>query len=284
MDQQGDQDLRLIQGILADAKSGRLTLPSPPDWVLKVNSAIQGEQRDATYIARLIQLDPALVARLIQVANSPIYRGTSEISDCRGALMRVGLRSARNLVYVYALKQGFQPKSAMLAQRMEQVWSHSRRVAAISSVLARNSRGMDPNRAMLAGLIHDIGILPILQRVDQQADIAKDRVRLDHIIERLRAPLGTFVLKQWNFDAELTKIPGAAEDWLRDPGAKLDYADLVLIAHVHSGFGDGHAYDGPPLPELPAFRKMWLHDQGPEASLQLLEDAQMEIDSVVALL
>ncbi len=284
MNQNADQDLRLIQGILADAKSGRLTLPSPPDWVLKVNSAIQSDQRDATYIARLIQLDPALVARLIQVANSPLYRGSSDISDCRGALMRVGLTCARNLVFVYALKQGFQPKTAALNKRMEQVWTHSRRVAAISSVLARNSRGMDPNRALLAGLIHDIGILPILQRVDGEPSIANDPMRLDHIIERLRAPLGTFVLKQWNFDTELTKIPAAAEDWLRNPAEQLDYADLVLIAHVHAGFGDGQQYNGPPLPELPAFQKLWLHDQGPEASLQLLEDAQMEIDSVIALL
>jgi HD-like signal output (HDOD) protein len=279
-----DADLALIQQILADSKTGRLILPSPPDWVQKVNSAIQGEQRDCTYIARLIQLDPALAARIIQVANSPLYRGARAITEVRTALMRMGLRTARNLIYVFALKQGFQPKSLLLRQRMEQLWSHSRRVAAISSVLARHAHGMDPNRALLAGLVHDIGIFPILQYVDRHAEIWRDAARLDHIILRLRSPLGSFVLKQWQFDAELAAIPREAENWLRDPGPRSDYADLVLVAHAHSSFGGRQRYDGPPLLELPAFRKLMLAGSGPEASLQLLEDAQLEIDTVMALL
>lgn len=278
-----DADLALIQRILEDSKAGRLVLPSPPDWLQKVNSAIQGEQRDCTYIARLIQYDPALSARIIQVANSPLYRGASPITDCRNALMRMGLRTARSLIYVFALKQGFQPRSALLRQRMEEVWSHSRRVAAISAVLARRVR-LDGNRALLAGLVHDIGIFPILQAVDSHAEIARDPGRLDHILQRLRGPLGSFVLRQWHFDRELCAIPGEAEQWLRDPGPDTDYADLVVVAHAHSFFGGRMRYNGPPLLELPAFRKLWPGDVDPETSLEVLDTAQMEIDTVMALL
>ena len=279
-----DADLTLIQQILADAKSGKLILPSPPDWLLKVSSAIQSDRRDCTYIARLIQLDPALAARIIQVANSSLYRGASTISDCQHALMRMGLHTARNLVYVFALRQGFKPKSAIIGKRMQAVWDHSRRVAAISAVLARHRRGLDPNRALLAGLVHDIGIFPILQYVDQLPELRQDQERLEHILCRLRSTLGTFVLKQWKFDEELCRIPGEAENWLRDTGHPADYADLVVVAHAHSSFGGAQRYSGPPLLELPAFQKLGLSKQGPEASIQVLEDAKMEIDTVMALL
>jgi len=109
-------------------------------------------------------------------------------------------------------------------------------------------------------------------------------VTVDEIIARLRSTLGTFVLKQWKFDEELTQIPAEAENWTRNPGPELDYADLVVIAHAQSFFGGDRQYSGPLITELPAFGKLWLSRLGPEASIKVLAEAQMEIDTVIALL
>jgi len=86
-----DTELALIQRIIADAKSGRLQLPSLPDLAFKVRTAVNDPRRSVADIARLIQFDPALAARLIQIANSPLYRGIKKFDNCHSAITRMGI-------------------------------------------------------------------------------------------------------------------------------------------------------------------------------------------------
>lgn len=277
-----DEDLLLLQRIIGDLKGGRLRLPSLPDLALKIRSAVNDPRRSVADIARLVQFDPALAARLIQIANSPLYRGTRKFDNCHSAITRMGLGAARDLVIAFTLRNLFQARMPLLRERLQQTWQHSCRVAAISSVLARLSPGLDPDRALLAGLVHDIGVLPLLQYIEMLS-IEADVARLDSLTGRLRAPLGGFVLKTWQFEGDLADIPAQAEAWDRASGERIDYADIVQVAHVHSQFGQG-GYAGPPLPELRAFRKLTLSKLGPGGSLELLEQSRQEIQQVMGIL
>lgn len=277
-----DEDLLLLQRIIGDLKGGRLRLPSLPDLALKIRSAVNDPRRSVADIARLVQFDPALAARLIQIANSPLYRGTRKFDNCHSAITRMGLGAARDLVIAFTLRNLFQARMPLLRERLQQTWQHSCRVAAISSVLARLSPGLDPDRALLAGLVHDIGVLPLLQYIEMLG-IEADAARLDSLTGRLRAPLGGFVLKTWQFEGDLADIPAQAEAWDRASGERIDYADIVQVAHVHSQFGQG-GYAGPPLPELRAFRKLTLSKLGPGGSLELLEQSRQEIQQVMGIL
>ncbi len=249
-----DTDLALIQRIIADAKSGRLQLPSLPDLAFKVRTAVNDPRRSVADIARLIQFDPALAARLIQIANSPLYRGIKKFDNCHSAITRMGIPSARNLVVSFTLRNVFQAGTPALRERLQRIWQHSCRVAAISSVLARLTPGLDPDRALLAGLVHDIGILPLLHYLETM-QMPLEPARLDSMIGRLRGALGTFVLKTWQFEDDIAGIPAQAEVWDRSSGEAIDYVDIVQVAHVHSQFGQG-GYSGPPLTELKAFQKL----------------------------
>lgn len=280
-----DADLVLLQRIIADVKSGRLRLPSLPDVAHKIRATVNDPRRSAADIARVVQFDPALAARLIQIANSPLYRGTRKFDNCHSAVTRIGLAAVRNLVTGLALHNLFEARTPLLRQRLQEIWQHSCRVAAISSVLARLTQGLDPDRALLAGLIHDIGVLPLLRYIEAEGWSGDDldAARLDGLISRLRAALGIFVLKTWQFDPELAAIPAQAEDVSRDSGPRADYGDIVLVAHVHSQFGHG-GYAGPPLPALMAFQKLTLGRLGPGCSLELLNQSQQEIGEVLHIL
>ena len=212
-----DTDLALIQRIIADAKSGRLQLPSLPDLAFKVRTAVNDPRRSVADIARLIQFDPALAARLIQIANSPLYRGIKKFDNCHSAITRMGIPSARNLVVSFTLRNVFQAGTPALRERLQRIWQHSCRVAAISSVLARLTPGLDPDRALLAGLVHDIGILPLLQYLETM-QMPLEPARMDSMIGRLRGALGTFVLKTWQFEDDIAGIPAQAEAWDRNSG------------------------------------------------------------------
>lgn len=278
-----DADLALLQRIIGDAKSGRLRLPSLPDVTAKVRAAVNDPRRSAADIARVVQFDPALAARLVQIANSPLYRGARKFDNCHSAITRLGLAATRNLIVGLTLGHLFQARTAAVRERLQQTWRHSCRVAAISSVLARLTPGADPDRALLAGLVHDIGVLPLLQYVESMSapDAAR---RLDTLIARLAAPLGTFVLKTWQFDPDLAAVPGQVEDWGRDSGLRVDYGDIVQVAHVHSRFGLQDSRTSPPLPELKSFRKFNISRLGPGGSLELLEQSQQEINAVLRIL
>ena len=277
-----DTDLALIQRIIADAKSGRLQLPSLPDLAFKVRTAVNDPRRSIADIARLIQFDPALAARLIQIANSPLYRGTKKFDNCHSAITRMGIPSARNLVVSFTLRNVFQAGTPALRERLQRIWQHSCRVAAISSVLARLTPGLDPDRALLAGLVHDIGILPLLQYLETM-QMPLEPARLDSMIGRLRGALGTFVLKTWQFEDDIAGIPAQAEAWDRSGAEAIDYVDIVQVAHVHSQFGKG-GYSGPPLTELKAFQKLSISRLGPGFSIELLSQSQQEINEVLNIL
>ncbi|MFN2309593.1 MAG: HDOD domain-containing protein [Gammaproteobacteria bacterium] len=277
-----EQDLALLQSILGDAKAGRLRLPSLPDLALKVRSAVNNPRRSVADIARLVQFDPALAARLIQIANGPLYRGSKKFDNCHSAITRMGLTAARDLVVGFTLRNLFRTRTPLLSERLQQTWEHSCRVAAISSVLARLTPGLDPDRALLAGLVHDIGVLPLLQYIETLG-LDMDAARLDGLIVRVRGALGVFVLKTWQFEADLAEIPLQAEAWTRDSGARVDYVDVVQVAHAHSQFGQG-GHAGPPLPELRAFQKLTLSALGPGGSLELLEQSRQEIQTVLRIL
>lgn len=277
-----DADLALIQRIIADAKSGRLQLPSLPDLALKVRVAVNDPRRSVVDIARLIQFDPALAARLIQIANSPLYRGIKKFDNCHSAITRMGIMTARNMVVSFTLRNVFQARAPAVRERLQQTWQHSCRVAAISSVLARLTPGLDPDRALLAGLVHDIGILPLLQYLEMM-NISLEPARLEDMIGRLRGALGTYVLKTWQFEEDIASIPAQTELWERNSAQAIDYVDIVQVAHVHSQFGHG-GYSGPPLTELKAFQKLSISRLGPGFSIELLSQSQQEINAVMRIL
>lgn len=278
-----DADWVMLQRIIEDAKTGRLRLPSLPDLAVKVRQAVNDPRRSIAEIARLVQFDPALAARLILIANSPLYRGTQKYANCHSAITRIGLTAARNLVVSFTLRNLFKARTPALHARLQQSWRHSCKVAAICSLLARLTPGLDPDRALLAGLLHDIGELPLLQYLEN-LDRTIEPERLNSLVGRLRGALGRFVLKTWQFEQDLAEIPHQIEIWDRASTGPVGYIDIVQVAHVHSLFGEQGGYQGPSLPSLPAFQKLTLSRLGPGSSLELLEQSQHEINEVLQIL
>ena len=73
-----------------DIAKDTLVLPSLPEVALSVREAVQREDRDTESVAKIISADPSIAAKLIKVANSPLYAGRAAVSDCTGAIVRLG--------------------------------------------------------------------------------------------------------------------------------------------------------------------------------------------------
>lgn len=275
---------RIFTRILADLGSDRLVLPSLPDVALRVTKAIRDERRKAADVARIVQTDLSIAGRLMQVANSPLYRGVKPVSSLQAAITRLGLSVTRNLVVSFAMRQVFKGGSPVIRRRIDALWAHSTQVAAISFVLAQVALKFDPDRAMLAGLVHDIGVLPVLLYADHEPDLVAEPERLDELVGQLRGPVGARVLQSWRFDDDLIRVAVEAEEWFRNPGPEPDYCDLVLIAQIHSLFGKTGLHFAPRLEDLPAFDKFSIFTLGPDSSIELLREAREDISEMEQLL
>ena len=282
-----DADLieeRLFSRLYQDYLDDTLQVPSMPDIAVRVRAAIDDQSHDIDDIAKIVQADPALAARLVQVANSPLYRGQSTILGCRQAITRLGLQQTRNLVFSFALKQLFRGDSPVLRQRMIQLWQHTASVAALAAILAKLTPGFEADRGLLAGLVHDIGVLPILSYAERYPQLVANPAVFDNVVSRLRGQIGALVLRKWQFDEELVKVALEAEDWQRAGMPKADYADLVIIAQLHSYIGTPRMAHLPALDQVPAFGKLALGKLSPRMSVQVLETSRDEIKEVEKLL
>jgi len=265
-------------------KSGKYDLPSMPDLAIRIGKAIDDPNTMNDDIARLIQMDPALTARVMSVVNSAAFGAAEPIRTLKQAVTRMGRQQVRNLVFSCIIKGLFRTDSPLLKERMERLWAHSCRVAAISFVLAKVTPGLDPNRALLAGLIHDIGGIPILHAARNNPQVADDAVLLDQVIESLKAEIGALTLTQWGFDPEMIDLALHAEQWQRTGTALPDYIDAVLLAQLHAFIGTQSIQEMPPIDQIPAFKKLALGKLTPTHSIGVLEHASKDINEVESLL
>ena len=277
-------DVEFFALLHRDADANALQIPSLPEVAIRVNAAVNNPKSGVVEIARLIQLEPALATRLLKIANSPLYRHATQLHDLKHAIQRLGLRATRNMVAALVMHNIFNIRSRRLHHKIRELWHHSCRVAAISQLLAGITPGLEPDRAMLAGLLHDIGVLPVLVYADQFPQITSCQPRLNEAINQLRVGLGEKILQQWQLGEDLLMVPAAAEDWQRDHEGDADYGDLVQVAQLHSNFGVANTQVLPPLAQVPAFNKLSLSRMGPYAALELLEQARDEINTTIRML
>lgn len=272
--------VKLITEILTDLKANRLKLPALPQVALKINSIIDGPDATAKKIAQVISTDTALSARMIQVANSPMFRVGSTAENVQTAVTRMGMGTVRNIVTSFLVSQLFHTKHDVLKKRLMRVWSHSAHVAAISHVLANRFSKLKPDEAMLAGLIHDIGKLPLILKAEDHTELANDSACLDTLDEKLHPALGKVIVQTWGFAPDMVTAVAEHENLTRD-SEKIDLADVVTVANLLSYVGKQRHNTQINWAEIPAFNKL---DLGPEDSIAALEEARDEIAEIVKLL
>ena len=271
---------KFVAELLDDIKHNRLKLPVLPEVAIKVRQAVSDEQSTANHIARVVGTDAALASRLLQVANSPLFRGAAKIESVQAAITRLGIPQVRSLVTSLIMKQLYQSKSPLLKSHMQKLWEHSTEVAAISHVLARKFTKLKPDEAMLGGLIHDIGALPILVKAEGFPELAGNEEALNEIVSKLHASIGRLILEAWKFPPELVAVAALHENLQRD-SEEVDYVDVVMVANLHSYIGSNHPHARANWASVPAFGKLNLT---PEQSIKALEEAKADMAEMKALL
>lgn len=256
---------KLIDELLEDLENDRLVLPTLPEVALRVRDTLEDENMGLPEVAQVITSDTAVSARLIQIANSPLLRASRQIDTVELAVSRMGGDMVRNLVMSIVMEQMFQATSDATDRRLRDLWEHSTTVAAISHALANKFTDLTPDQALLAGLVHDIGSLPIIARAEDIPDLLRNTDMLDRITQQTHNEVGKKILAKWNFPEEIIKVAEHHDDVNYNSSA-VDYTDVVIVANLQSYLGSNHRLNEISWDNVPAFKKL-----GIDTSINIVE-------------
>ncbi|NJD06005.1 MAG: HDOD domain-containing protein [Methylococcaceae bacterium] len=269
-----------LEHITAAIDSNKLQLPTLPEVALSVRQAVASGNASDGELARIIAGDPGLSARLLQVANSPLYRARQKIESIQAAVTRMGHNLIRNLITGLAMQQIFKPKQQLLDQYFLDIWKHSVNVSAVSRALSLRCGHLNKEQAMLAGLIHQIGKLPILTMAERFPELATDGSALANLLEKLHPGIGRLIMERWDFPESISQAAWQYLDFTRDSGPQADYVDVVQVAYLESRImADADLLSR--LGDIPAFRKLGLD---PEIEVLEIEGIAEEVAETQQLL
>ena len=278
-----DLEKKFLSDFLSDLNANRVVLPTLPEVAMQVRKAIGDPQATAAKIEKIINADPALSAKLLKVVNSPAYRGTDPITHLRMAITRLGINMIRNLATGLVMEQLYQVSSTdTVKQHLKSLWLHSTQVAALSHVIAKRYTKLKPDEAMLAGLIHDIGKLPILNRAGLFPELLQDDDKLIEVMQRLHTMIGPAVLDEWGFSRDLVSVSAEHEDIYKVRAGEADYVDVIIIANLHSYLGSNHRYAKINWDEVPAFAKIGMTPEQSFAAMEAAGDEMREMQGILA--
>ena len=265
-------------------RENKLILPPLPDMVLRLKEALIHELR-AQDVTDIIQSDAELAKKLIQLANSSLYAPAKPITTCQGVVSYLGLSATINLLTCVSLKQLFVCHEALMAA-MHNLWRRSLYVACLSFVLAEEVGTINSEDALLAGLMSDFGVIPLLRFADQYPEEQVEITQLESAISFIRGPVGALLLNSlgFGFSDELVSIQLHSEEWHYDSKGELSLIDIVILAKLHSYYGSQKTHKLPFINTIPAYAKFKNGKLSPDFSLNVLQKANQRIKAAISVL
>lgn len=187
------------------------TLPPMSLVAQELLAAMSDSRLDVRHIAAIIERDPALLARIIGLANSAYYGYPERVTTAEDAIFHVlGLNTARNLALSMVLSGPFQTSHCPLFH-LDEYWTNAMVAAALTQRLARcasSNLRPDASHAYLAGLLHSLGILALVHlypvemaevfRLGEEEDCATLAQREAALVGADHLQVGGWLARKWH--------------------------------------------------------------------------------------
>lgn len=227
-----DEQTRFLQELAEDLNSRNIQLPSFPDVVINIRTALEDPSCTAERLASVVRTDPVLVARLLMAANSAFHnRAGIEITDLDLAISRLGFEVVRNTAITLAVEQIFEAtEHKELKDGVQRIWHSSLSLASMSFVIARNSGSINPDNAFLCGLLHEVGKLYILTKAADYPELMGDEESLDTVMQQWYSSVGKSIIDAWGFPSEIADSLDTEENLNLESNASASLVDVVFVS------------------------------------------------------
>ncbi|MEM6707642.1 MAG: HDOD domain-containing protein [Pseudomonadota bacterium] len=259
-----------LHGSITEALTqDELELPVLPEVALNIRSEAEDPNVSVASLAKVISADPAISAQLIKVVNSPMFRTARVIDELPLAISRLGLDYSANLATGLAMKLMFQATSEFIDTILRKTWQQSAAVAGLSGVLAKRYTKLRVDQAMVAGLTHRIGVLPILSWAEENDNLLSNSFTLERLIDSAHGSIGTTILMRWDFPEEIALVPALFADESRYAGQP-DFIAIVTAADRLLDKRD----DATPMNDIAAFETLKIPIDDEELLASLVAEAE----------
>ena len=267
-----------VRTLAADLSRGHVDLPSFPEIAVKVRRVLEDTKSSTDQVCRVVGSEPALAARLVRIANSAAVNPSGRaINDLRTAINRIGYNMVRSAAMSFAMNQIRQGnKLASLAPHLNDLWERSTYVAAYAFVLAKTCTKVNPDEAMLTGMMHGIGKLYILTRAVDHPELFSSETALNDIIAEWYPGIGKAILENWKFAESMAHAVGQ-EDFARTDGDPPNLSDVVGVAVLMVSYGTNIAGLERELQDLPAAWRLGLTES---KTMAVMQDSAAEITAL----
>jgi HD-like signal output (HDOD) protein len=230
-----------VAGIAADLSRGQVVFPTSFNTTVRLRELLKSDRTGINDLVRVISADPLLSSRVVQASNSVAYaRLGKRVSDIRSAVVRIGTNQVRTLATAVAMAQLLTYRTmAPFKTLCQRIIEHSRQVAAYAFVLCRAQGRLDGDKALFAGLIHDIGTLYLLFRLSEHPELFGDARGLRNLLIQWRNEIGYSVMAALAVTSEIQEAMYAFDAMTGCEGLD-SLADALFIADTLTELNGPH--------------------------------------------
>ncbi|HEY6482504.1 MAG TPA: HDOD domain-containing protein [Steroidobacteraceae bacterium] len=223
-----------VQALASELSGGKIELPGFPHIVMRVQKVLADEGADTERIVRVLGSEPVLASQIVRMANSAALNPAGAIvTDLRSAVTRVGLDTVRSATISFAVRQ---LRDAPLLKGLEiplgVLWRRSVLLASLCCVIARRLTQINPDTALLAGLLQGIGRLYILTRASGHRELFADQESYQAIEHDWHLSIAAALLENWGIAEEVVQAVHESENLEREARGNLSLADVLVVGAI----------------------------------------------------
>jgi len=251
---------RLVDALVVELAGEKIDLPSFPDVAVRVRKALTNDQVVIEDVVRVISAEPALAARLLQLANSAALNASGKrLSDLRTAISRIGFNMARSATIAFAMSQLRRAEAYKgLEVPLTELWQHSAHVAAVSHVVAKRFTQVNADTALLAGLLQGVGKLYLLTRAVRFPALLQDAGTYQRLVADWHGRIAQAILRNWEIAEEVVTASIACGNFEREHEGTTDLTDVLTVGSALAALGPDPQAEQMLFLGMPAARRMKL--------------------------
>ena len=231
---QPDVAFEFVQALASELSEGKIELPGFPHIVMRVQKVLADDSADANRIVKVLGGEPVLASQIVRMANSAALNPSGALaSDLRTAVARVGLDTVRSATIAFAVRQ---LQDAPLLKGLEAplgaLWKRSVLIASLSCVIARRLTNINPDTALLAGLLQSMGRLYILTRASDHRALFADQDSYQAIEQDWHLSIAAALLESWSISDEIVQAVHESENSERESRGPVTLADVLVVGTI----------------------------------------------------